>query len=266
LKKVVIRRRKPTVAKDKLLDHDYDGIKELDNDLPPWWLNLFYITIIWGVGYFLYFHVFNFGDSSVVEYQKEMNPGMVIAKGSSIPMGYDSPWADETIELTPKLRKQLENYVGPNVPFAWLIAEAKRKASLEDLAILNASFSGEEFGFASSRASIVVEEEIASYSSLSDDASISQGKEIWLKNCIACHGIFGEGGIGPNMTDQFWIKGGSFNEIMNTITHGVPTKGMIAWKTTLRPEEMLKVGSYILTLQETNPPNPKAPQGDLYSP
>ena len=42
---------------DVMLDHDYDGIKELDNVLPPWWVNLFYATIIFGVIYLVRFHV-----------------------------------------------------------------------------------------------------------------------------------------------------------------------------------------------------------------
>ena len=42
-----------------LLDHDYDGIHELDNHLPPWWKWLFYVTIIWGVIYFFAYHVFD---------------------------------------------------------------------------------------------------------------------------------------------------------------------------------------------------------------
>ncbi len=43
---------------DVMLDHDYDGIKELDNVLPPWWVNLFYATIIFAAVYLLRFHVF----------------------------------------------------------------------------------------------------------------------------------------------------------------------------------------------------------------
>ncbi len=58
--------------KEKLLDHNYDGIQELDNQLPPWWLKLFYITIIWGIGYFMYYHVFEIGDLSEDEYKREM--------------------------------------------------------------------------------------------------------------------------------------------------------------------------------------------------
>ena len=43
--------------KDVLLDHDYDGIHELDNTLPPWWLWGFYFTIFWGLVYVIYFHI-----------------------------------------------------------------------------------------------------------------------------------------------------------------------------------------------------------------
>ncbi|MDM1370403.1 cbb3-type cytochrome c oxidase N-terminal domain-containing protein [Myroides marinus] len=56
---------------DIMMDHDYDGIKELDNDLPPWWVGLFYVTFIFAVIYLLRFHVFD-GDSQVAEFEKEM--------------------------------------------------------------------------------------------------------------------------------------------------------------------------------------------------
>ena len=42
---------------DKLLDHNYDGIQEYDNDLPTWWVALFWVTIIWSVIYIFYFHM-----------------------------------------------------------------------------------------------------------------------------------------------------------------------------------------------------------------
>ena len=59
-----------TNEKDVLLDHNYDGIQELDNDLPPWWLWLFYFTNIWSVIYIVHYHVKDTGDSSEVEYLK----------------------------------------------------------------------------------------------------------------------------------------------------------------------------------------------------
>jgi cytochrome c oxidase cbb3-type subunit 3 len=54
-----------------LLDHEYDGIRELDNNLPPWWKWGFYISIVWGIGYVFYFHVFDMGELSAQEYQRE---------------------------------------------------------------------------------------------------------------------------------------------------------------------------------------------------
>src|SRR6478735_4017289 len=58
-----------------VLEHDADGIQELDNLLPRWWLWSFYIAIVFAIGYMAYYHVFNAGDSQVAEYQKEMKAG-----------------------------------------------------------------------------------------------------------------------------------------------------------------------------------------------
>ena len=83
--------------------------------------------------------------------------------------------------------------------------------------------------------------------------------------CAACHGQKGEGTVGPNFTDEYWIHGGGIKNIFKTIKYGVPEKGMISWQSQLKPSDMQKVGSYILTLKGTNPPNPKAPQGTIWS-
>lgn len=58
-----------------LLDHDYDGIQELDNNLPRWWVWLFYITIIFSAVYLIYYHVARVGDLQAAEYDKEMKAG-----------------------------------------------------------------------------------------------------------------------------------------------------------------------------------------------
>lgn len=61
-----------------LLDHDADGIRELDNDLPRWWVWLFYLTIAYSVAYMLYYHVFRLGDLQAAEYAREMERGDAI--------------------------------------------------------------------------------------------------------------------------------------------------------------------------------------------
>ncbi|MDM8175329.1 MULTISPECIES: cbb3-type cytochrome c oxidase N-terminal domain-containing protein [Olivibacter] len=92
---------------------------------------------------------------------------------------------------------------------------------------------------------------------------IAEGKAIFDQNCIACHGAVGEGGIGPNLTDNYWLHGASIKDVFKTIKRGVPDKGMIAWEQQLSPSKIAQVANYILSLQGTNPPNAKAPQGNL---
>jgi len=73
----------------------------------------------------------------------------------------------------------------------------------------------------------------------------------------------GEGGVGPNFTDEYWLHGGDVKSIFKTIKFGVPEKGMIPWQSQISPPQIQQVASYILTLKGTNPPNAKAPQGEL---
>lgn len=58
--------------KDKLMDHEYDGIRELDNHMPAWWLWLFYVSIAFAVIYMLYYEVLGWGPTQHEEYQQEM--------------------------------------------------------------------------------------------------------------------------------------------------------------------------------------------------
>lgn len=182
--------------KDIQLDHDYDGIRELDNRLPPWWLAMFYISIAFAVVYFGYYHVLDKGNDQIEAYEAEME-------------------------------------------------EAERAVA----------------AFVSRQAEQVDESNVTM---LAEAGALESGKEIFLSKCSACHGQLGEGGVGPNMTDQYWIHGGSISDVFRTIKYGVIEKGMVPWKDQLRAREIQEVSSYILTLQGTNPPNGKEPQGDLY--
>lgn len=190
------------VPKDKEQDidlgHEYDGIRELDNSLPPWWLWLFYGTILWSAIYLWYYHVSDRGPDQQQEYVAAMELG-----------------------------------------------------------------EAEKAKFLATQANSVDEKTVTL---LTDAAAIAEGKEIYTANCMVCHGANGEGLVGPNFTDKYWIHGGRINDLFKTIKYGVPEKGMISWQSQLRPAAMQKVASYILSMQGTNPPNQKAPQGDLYDP
>jgi cytochrome c oxidase cbb3-type subunit III len=180
-----------------ILDHNYDGIKELDNNLPPWWLYMFYATIIFAVVYLVRYHVLG-ADNQEMEY-------------------------------------------------AQAVVEAKRELA----------------AFKSNSKEAVIDAETATV--LTDAGDLSRGKAVYNLNCAACHIADGGGGIGPNLTDEYWILGGGIKNIFNTISNGGRDgKGMVAWNKTLKPKDIQKVASYIISLQGTTPAKPKEPQGELY--
>lgn len=106
-----------------------------------------------------------------------------------------------------------------------------------------------------------VEEDL--YAMAKDPAVLEQGSSVFKTNCIACHGQKAEGGIGPNLTDKYWIHGGKPENIEHTITNGVIEKGMTPWKGILSAKQIQQLAAYILSLEGSNPPNAKAPQGEV---
>jgi len=219
-----------TEAEEKPLDHEYDGIRELDNDLPRWWRWLFYVTIIWAVIYLLYYHVLGIGYSSADKYVREMDPAYVRAA-----------------DRAPKYFGILPEYRSP-------------------LAATPAETRSDELSTAVRRAvPMNRESDTTAYVLTLDDATLAAGREIYLRHCATCHGAGGEGGVGPNLTDDYWLHGGSAADIVKTIRYGFPTKGMVAWLGTLNPDDILKAASYVKSMHGSNQPHAKAPEGELYT-
>jgi cytochrome c oxidase cbb3-type subunit 3 len=98
---------------------------------------------------------------------------------------------------------------------------------------------------------------------LSDEKALANGKKVYLEKCSSCHGQAGEGGVGPNLTDQNWLHGCAIGDVFKTISDGVPVKGMISWKAQLNPMQIQEVASFVLTFKGTNPANGKAPEGEV---
>lgn len=90
-----------------------------------------------------------------------------------------------------------------------------------------------------------------------------QGGQLFRSNCRACHGENGGGGVGPNLTDAYWLHGGKTENIAQTIAMGVPEKGMISWQAMLTPTEVGQLVAYIHSIQGTKPKDAKEPQGRL---
>tara|TARA_B100001248_G_scaffold259870_1_gene246806 strand:- start:6122 stop:6694 length:573 start_codon:yes stop_codon:yes gene_type:complete len=96
-----------------------------------------------------------------------------------------------------------------------------------------------------------------------DPEALAVGKSIYDKNCASCHAAQGQGLIGPNLADNYWIHGdGSMPEIAKILKKGVLEKGMPPWQEILKPEELQATTAYVYNMIGTNPPNPKAPQGE----
>ena len=71
-----------------ILDHEIDGIREMDNKLPRWWVWLFYLTTIFAVIYMVYFHVLNLGPLQAERFEQEMAAARgAVAVAAALPAG-----------------------------------------------------------------------------------------------------------------------------------------------------------------------------------
>jgi cytochrome c oxidase cbb3-type subunit III len=179
-----------------LLADDFDGIKELDNRVPPWFNYLFYGTILFSVYYLLDYHVFETSPLQEAEYAQEMEEARLY-------------------------REQL------------------------------------------AKSGAFITEETVTF--VNDTEALQKGKRLYDTHCVACHAADGGGLVGPNLTDEYWIHGGSINDVFRTIKYGVPSKGMIPWQQQLDPVQIQQLSSYVLTLQENTPSNPKGPEGEPFT-
>lgn len=106
----------------------------------------------------------------------------------------------------------------------------------------------------------VAVEDLAIY--VQDKTKIIAGAAIFKDKCASCHGKFGEGLIGPNLTDNFWINGsGSPEDVLGIIKKGVLEKGMPPWQDSLKAAEIFSVVAYIVSLRGSEPVNAKHPEG-----
>jgi cytochrome c oxidase cbb3-type subunit 3 len=97
-----------------------------------------------------------------------------------------------------------------------------------------------------------------------DEAGIASGATIFQTACAACHAKDGGGGVGPNLTDEYWLHGGSLSDVFKSIKYGWPDKGMKSWKDDFSPKQIAELTSYIKSIKGTKPAAPKEKQGEIY--
>lgn len=132
---------------------------------------------------------------------------------------------------------------------------------LEELAIAQAKAAEEKAAYLANAANNIDENNVKL---LTDAADIADGKKAFITSCAPCHGPEAQGVVGPNLTDAFWLHGGSVKDIFSTIKYGVPEKGMKSWKDDFSPKQLAQLTAYIKSVQGSNPPNPKAKEGIEY--
>jgi cytochrome c oxidase cbb3-type subunit III len=187
--------RKQEQEADIMMDHEYDGIKELDNVLPPWWKYGFYVCIVWSAIYLVHFHITKTGALQIEEYETSVK----------------------------KANEEVAAYL------------ASRALNVDEYTV-----------------ELVL-----------DDSRLKAGRKVYMDYCRQCHGDNGEGGVGPCFTDNYWIHGGTINDLFKTIKYGVPQKGMVPWESQLTAIEIQNVATYIITLEGKGDCS-KEPQGVPY--
>lgn len=177
------------------LQHNYDGIRELDNKIPAWWRFAFYATILFGAVYL---------------YQM---------------------FVSET------LPDQFQELAAANE-----IAAIQKEAYLRNAA------------------NNIDENNVV----MLDASGIAEGQTLFLKNCQACHGDKGQGNVGPNLTDDYWLHKGSLKDVFYSIKYGWQEKGMKSWKEDFSPAQIAQLASFVKSLSGTHPAGGKEPQGTQY--
>jgi cytochrome c oxidase cbb3-type subunit 3 len=184
--------------KDILLDHQYDTIRELDNKLPPWWINGFYASVVFAFAYMFHYHVFKYQPLSGEAYAIAMD----------------------------EHNREVEAYL----------------------------------------TSLALNVDEHSIKFLLTEDRLKQGRSLFTKHCIACHAPDGGGALGPNFTDEYWLHGGTIQDVFRVIKYGVPKNGMRSWQADLSPMEIQNVATYVMSLQGTVPMDPKEQQGKHFPP
>lgn len=258
---------------EETLGHEFDGIAEYDNPLPKWWFQMFIGTVIFGLAYLIMYPGLGtfqglLGWSSHGQWEEEMQHAEetykpVFAKYAALPVEELVANSENANGLKMGQRMFANNcslchgtaatgaHGFPNLTDAdWLYGG--------DANTIKASISNGRSGSMPPWGAVLGEEgvrDVTSYVlSLSggevDSESAARGQTQFQALCTACHGADAKGvaALGaPNLTDNVWLYGGSFEKVAHSIRNG-RNGVMPAHKDLLSDEKVHLITAYVYSL------------------
>ena len=264
---------------NEILGHgaDADGIEEYDNPLPDWWLGLFLVSIVGGIAYAIDYHFIS-QRSQVGYFEAEMAAAEARWPTPDGPVAFAT--SPELVATGEQVYTQtcaschnaaLTGGIGPNLVDdtwihggepsaivntvtngvkekgmpAWGAVLGPQKVQAVVAYVVSKRGSGPPAPVDPSGPPVPVEPTEPT------EPEVIDGEQIYRTNCIACHGPGLKGTVGPNLVDAEWIHGGELEQIVRTITEGVPDKGMVSWGPILGPEKIDAVARFVHSKGET---------------
>ena len=269
----IVRKSEPFKTEtDQTVGHEFDGIEELDNPMPKWWIVMFIVTCVWGLGYALAY-------PTLGNYQGFLN------------WSSTGQWEEEVAEANEKYGPIFENYAKVSIEelaqdteamkvgqrlFAnncavchgsagrgslgfpnltdddWLYGGSAEKIKETLLYGRNGQMPAKGLNPAMSNSDVDdMTHYLLSFSNRTDDlAAAERGAAMYQTACAACHGADAKGNqaVGaPNLTDDIWLYGSTPSKITHTLLYG-RAGVMPAQKEALGEEKVHLLSAYVMSL------------------
>ena len=264
-------------ANPETMGHKWDGdLEEYNNPLPGWWMNLFYLTLFWGLGYLVAYPGLGAFEGMLGWSQESQYEAEIAAAESEYGARYESYRNTDIEEL---VNDEAVLQMGRNL-FASYCTQchgsdaggARGFPNLTDAdwqwgatpAAIEQSILNGRFGAMPGWQAIIGEDGVAQVTdyveSLAgrdvDAAKVTAGKAVYDQNCAVCHGAEGKGNTAlgaPNLSDDIWLYGGTRSTIMDTIANGrngqMPAHGEF-----LGPAKVHVLATYVYSFTQGNTP------------
>ncbi len=252
--------------------HVYDGIEEYNNPMPKWWLNMFYITLVFGIGYLILYPGLGsykgyFGWSKENAWQEEVQAaeeqfGPIFAQYLNTPVEQlinDEQALDMGRRIFLNVCSACHGSYATGAPgYPNLTDDDWLYGSSPD--VIKHSIMQGRAGKMNAFGEILNEEQITQLTSYvkylsgskAPEHEVKFGEALFQQNCVACHGADGKGNqaVGaPNLTDNIWLYGSSRKVIARTIRNG-REGNMPAHKNILGEAKVHLVTAYVYSLSQ----------------